>query len=152
MIHATMPAKMFYCSLFNSSAINLHTEVHIYTDCDEDITFLAEVRTAGNLTKPGLIWLHIKYTRMIYTSRNKRILTFTTKAVSPLTCIMWVQDSDIKVWAWRKVTDHDDVWGREMLKESPGAQSTPFRHSPKQKKLKQIRKYLKISCSLFHLL
>lgn len=50
-----MPAKTFYCSLFNSLAINLHTEVHIYTDCDGNITFLAEVHTAGNLTKPGLI-------------------------------------------------------------------------------------------------
>lgn len=86
MIHATMPAKhgCMHCSLFNSSAINLHTEVHIYTDCDEDITFLAEVRTAGNLTKPGLIWLHIKYTRMNYTSRNKRILPFTSQKLSAL--------------------------------------------------------------------
>lgn len=62
MIHATMPAKTFNCSLFNSTAINLHTKIHIYTDCDENITFLAEVRTAGNLTKPGLIWLNITYT------------------------------------------------------------------------------------------
>lgn len=90
MIHTTMPAKMFECSLFNSSAINLHTKVHIYTDEDENITFLAEVHTAGNLTKPGLIWLNITYTGMIYTSRNKRILPFTSQKLR--------QPSDLHVY------------------------------------------------------
>lgn len=90
MIHATMPAKMFYCSLFNNSAINLHTKAHIYTDCDENITVLAEVHTAGNLTKPGLIWLNITYTKMIYTSRNKRILPFTSQKLC--------QPSDLHVY------------------------------------------------------
>lgn len=147
MIHTTMHARTFSCSLFNSSAINLHTKAHVYTVCDENTAFLAEVRTAGNPTKPGLIWLNNIYTGMIYTSRSKRILPFTPQKLRQLSD--GVLDSDIKVWAWGEETGHDDVW--EMLRESPTAQDTPFQH-PAPKRTKQIRKYWNISCSWFHLL
>lgn len=132
MTHTTMPAKVFYCSLFNSSAINLHIQVHIYTDCDKNTTFLAEVCTAGNLTKPGRIWLNITYTRMTYTSRNKRILSIYKSSANPLTYMYIVSP-------WLTKCEHGEneltmmTRGEERCSERPSAQSTPFQHSPKHK-------------------
>lgn len=60
-----------------------------------------------------------------------------------LACLLWAHDSDIKVWAWRKLTGHDDVWGRGMLTETPVLRADHFSTPPPPKKTKTNQKILK---------
>lgn len=109
----TTPAEMFYYSLFNWWTVNLDTKVHSYTDCGGNTTSSTKVLTA-EILNPNLDLSGSTSHAPPAKLRESVHLPRKREAPAPLwlPCVLRVHVCDIKVWEWRKWTDHDDAWVR----------------------------------------